>query len=133
MSIQRKELFDVLINANHFNQENDQVELSISPSEFASRLDILSVADKTTIENQLSNLGYNLSGSYGEGGTLGSPTEDSTTQNIVTNFNIVDNNSTDVPEIVSSGSLQTIVNNGTFSADPNDCLLYTSPSPRDRG
>ena len=120
MSIQRKELFDVLINANHFNQENDQVELSISPSEFASRLDILNVADKTTIENQLSSLGYNLSGSYGEGGTLGAPTEVSTTQNIVTTFNIVDNDTTDTPDIVPTGSLQTIVNNGIFSADPND-------------
>ena len=120
MSIQRKELFDVLINANHFNPENDQVELSISPSEFASRLDILSVTDKTTIQNQLSSLGYNLSGSYGEGGTLSEPAEDSTIQNIVTTFNIVDNLSTDPPEIVSTGSLQTIVNNGTFSADPND-------------
>ena len=129
MSILRKELFDVLINANHFNPENDEVQLTIHPSEYASKLQLLNVEDRDTIENHLKNLGYEIEGSYGEGGSLGSPTDDDSIQDVITRFNIVDN-SVNPPQLVSTDStdndssfFEMLMNNGNFSADPDNTPL----------
>ena len=119
MSIIRKELFNVLLNANHFNAENDTIEGSISPSEYATRLDILADVDRETVVNTLASLGYDIEGSFGEGGDILSNDDDSIIPNINTTFRFLDS---DGNLVIDQQEVLNIIKSGEFDPSSDNVI-----------
>ena len=115
MSIIRKELFDVLINANHFNAQNDTIEGSINPSDYATRFNILDDVDRDTLENTLAELGYDIRGTFNEGGSLTQPDDNSVIPNITTGFRMIDTNG---EEIDDEDIITANFKSGNFNVSP---------------
>ena len=121
MSIIRKELFEVLLNANHFNANNDTIEGSITPSDYATRLNILADEDRETVENTLASLGYDIEGSFGDGGGLGTTDDVIDIQNVTTTFRFLDDNGN---PIVDENIILDKIKSGNFDPSNNNDLAW---------